>query len=189
MISVVIPVREGGNPYTTLASLAGQIAGCEVIVSWDHGHGANWARNRGAERARGEFLLFSDDDIEWLPGSLECLLATLRVTRASYAYGCYEMGGKIQCDVPFDASRLRRANFISTMTLIRRDAFHGFDESIHRLQDWDFWLECLRLRKIGAYCGKLIFTTKAREGITSKGMEDYARARRVVSRKHGLGLS
>jgi glycosyltransferase involved in cell wall biosynthesis len=189
MISVVIPVREGGDPAVTLASLAPQLEDCELIVAWDQGHGANWARNRGAERARGEYLLFSDDDIEWRPGAVEALLHALAAApRASYSYGAYEMGGVIQCDQEFDAQRLRKANFISTMSLIRRAHFPGFDEALGRLQDWDIWLAMLASGMVGVFCGSLIFTTKVRNGITFGGPVEYESARRTVSEKHGLNL-
>lgn len=201
MISVVIPVRKGGSPHIALESLAGQLEGCEVVIATDGLEaGANWARNRGFARSRGEFLLFSDDDIEWLPGAVEILAKTLdRSPAAAYAYGSYvlkdpagisgNMAGQVQCNVAFSASRLRDANFVSTMSLIRREAFPGFDESIHRLQDWDLWLTMLQSGHTGIYCGSMIFTTAIRPGITYGGGTDYKLSRRIVAEKHRLRLS
>lgn len=137
--------------------------------------------------ANARYLLFCDDDIEWMPGAIAHLCRTLDENPwASYAYGAYEMGGKVQCDQPFDADRLRRGNFVSTMSVIRREAFPGFDESIPRLQDWDLWLSMLEQGKTGVQCGRLIFSTAVRDGITENGPVTWRQARERVASKHGL---
>jgi glycosyltransferase involved in cell wall biosynthesis len=190
-ISVVIPVRKGGNPYITLRSLKSQTARIELIVSHDDGRGANWARNRGAERARGAYLLFSDDDIDWIPGAIETMFETLENSIASYCYGRYalvseQLEERIFCDQPFSVQRLRRGSCISTMSLIRRADFPGFDEAIPRLQDWDLFLTMAANQKFGVYCGNLIFRTAVRDGITRNGPVTWEEARRIVARKHCL---
>ena len=188
-ISVVIPVREGGSPEITLQSLGRQtFRDFNVVVSWDKAANANSARNRGAELATAPYLLFSDDDIQWEPDALEHLRnALLTHADASYSYGAYAIGGWIQCHREFDAGRLRRANFISTMSLIRRETFPGFDESIERLQDWDLWLTMLERGSVGVYCGKTIFRTEKGHGISyGSGAPPYDDAVAIVKRKHGL---
>lgn len=187
MISVIVPCRETDTPYTALRSIAESIIPFQPIIVYDQGNGANWARNRGAEMALGDYLLFSDCDVEWLPHSLVALYATLSANpQASYAYGAYQMGGKTYCDQPFDADRLRQNNYISTMSLVRRKDFSGFDESIERLQDWDLWLTMLEQGKHGVYCGHTIFRTKHREGITFGSGIGWDEARAIVARKHGI---
>lgn len=104
MVSVIIPTHNRGLllPHT-LKALATQTyprERLEVIVVDDgstdntaavvHGfdqygfkyvlqpnQGATVARNFGAQHANGQWLVFMDDDIELLPGSLSALLATL----------------------------------------------------------------------------------------------------------------
>jgi len=189
MISVVIPVRRGGSARTTLVSLAAQtMQDFEIIVSWDEElRGANWARNRGAELATGDLLLFSDDDVSWSHDALERLTGALAADQAaSWAYGAYEMGGRIQCDLPFDARRLRRGNYISTMSLVKRADFPGFDESVARLQDWDLWLTMTERGHRGVYCGGVIFSTVEKPGITLDGPVSWEEARMIVARKHGI---
>ncbi len=188
-ISVVIPVREGGSPETTLRSLGRQaFRDFNVVVSWDKAANANWARNRGAESATVPYLLFSDDDIQWEPDALERLRdALIAHPDASYSYGAYTIGSWQQCNREFDPGRLRRANFISTMSLIRHDHFPGFDESIERLQDWDLWLTMLEHGNVGVYCGKTIFRTEEGHGISyGSGVPPYNDAVAIVKRKHGL---
>lgn len=186
-ISIVIPNRENENPYETLKSLAGQFRHSEVIIVYDEGKGANWARNRGAELARGEYLLFSDNDIIWENEAVDDLYYTLLSTpSAGYCYGWYEMDGKQLCKQPFSLQLLWKQNYISTMSLIRKELFPGFDERLHRLQDWDLWLTLLSDGVRGVYCPHKIFTTKKREGITFGNGISWEEARKIVMEKHGL---
>ncbi len=188
-VSVVIPVRKGGSPEITLRSLARQtFQDFEVIVSWDRENNANWARNRGAELATSALILFSDDDIAWEPDGLAVLVDTLeRHPGASYAFGSYDMEGWVQCHQPFCAKRLQRGNYISTMSLVRRGHFVGFDEALRRAQDWDLWLSMLKLGRHGVQCGHLIFRTTKCDGI-SYGHDGptWKEAAAVVREKHGL---
>lgn len=187
-ISIIIPNRESENPYRTLRSLADQLQYCELVIVYDTGKGANWARNRGAELAKGQFLLFSDNDIVWEPYAVEGLWWELEnyAPGAGYAYGWYEMDGKQYCKEPFSVETLQRRNYISTMSMIRKDVFPGFDESISRLQDWDIWLTLLEQGIYGAYCPHKIFTTEKREGITFGDGISWESAREIVARKHKL---
>ncbi len=190
-ISVVIPVRAGGNPTVTLESLARQtFRDFEVIIAWDRHGNANWARNRGAELARAPLLLFSDDDIRWEPHGVESLYRALEAhPEASYAYGAYAIGDWVQCNRPWNARLLRQRNYISTMSLIRREHFPGFDPAVRRLQDWDLWLTMLAQGRDGFYCEDLIFRTEKGNGITyGRDAVPYRRALDVISRKHRLIL-
>lgn len=188
-ISIIIPVRRNGNPEITLKSLSEQTyKNFEIIISWDEGHGSNWARNRGAEKATSSsYLLFSDDDIQWRPNALLNLTETLMYSKESaYSYGAYKRGEDILCAHHFDATRLKQNNYISTMSLIRRECFPGFDESIYRLQDWDLWLTMLRKGHKGIYCGAILFDTAIKDGITFGNPLSWQDARNIVAKKHDL---
>ncbi len=187
-ITVVIPVRVGsGNPVITLRSLANQTdTSFDVVVAWDENKGANWARNQGFKKVKTPYVLFSDDDIEWKPSALATLRSSLDASQASYAYGAYEMADRILCAKRFDPDALRQANYISTMSLVKTADFPGFDESIQRLQDWDVWLTMLEQGKVGIQCGKVIFKTWHRHGITYGGSISWQEAELIVKRKHKL---
>lgn len=189
LLSIIIPIRENGTPEPTLRSLAQQtFRDFEIICSWDHGHGANAARNAGFRRANGSLLLFSDDDITWRPDALARLVSTLEAhPEAAYSYGAYTMGGRVQCGREWDAAALRRQNFVSTMSVIRREAFPGFDESLTRLQDYDLWLTMLAAGHRGVYCGGVVFSTQVRNGITySPDSLPYPAALALVHQKHNI---
>lgn len=189
MITVVIPCRESENAYTTLESLSRQtMMPVDVHVIYDQGKGANWARNQGFKWVRTKYVLFSDNDIEWLPTALESLHRVFQVhPEVSVSYGWYMLEGKIVGNRQFNAHALRANNYISTMSLIRADRFPGFDENLQRLQDWDLWLTMLERGCYFASCNEQIFSTKKREGITfGKGM-DWEQAREIVLTKHCKG--
>lgn len=189
VITVVIPVRWGGDPPRTLCSLDFQtmLPRLRVRVYPDQGRGANWARNRGFELVRTPFVLASDDDIEWEPDALQVLYETLVAhPEASYSYGHYTINGDTFCNLDFDAERLRRWNYISTMSLIRTTDFPGFDEQIQRLQDWDLWLTMLEHGKVGVYCGRKIFSTRKTAAGITYGSVPEEEARAIVRRKHPL---
>lgn len=188
MITVVIPCRETENPYTTLRNLAKQtLQPASVVVVYDEGKGANWARNRGFELVQTPYVLFSDNDIEWEPDALANLYSALQVdSHASYAYSGYEMDGKPHGFREFSAYALRQNNYISTMSLMWAADFPGFDESIQRLQDWDLWLTMLEQGKTGTHCGCKTFTTRKRNGITYGDGISWEDARVIVARKHNL---
>lgn len=187
-ISIIIPNRETENPYETLKSLKNQMKNCEIIIVYDEGKGANWARNRGAELAKGSYLLFSDNDVIWEHDALTNLYYTLIHDKlgASYCYGWYAMDDLEYCRQEFSQGLLYKHNYISTMTMIKKGVFPGFDESLQRLQDWDLWLTLLTKGFHGVYCPHKIFTTKKREGITYGNGIPWEEARDIVLTKHGL---
>jgi glycosyltransferase involved in cell wall biosynthesis len=187
-LSIVIPVRVGGSVETTLRSLTGQtFQDFDIIISQDERSSASWARNRGFEFVKTEYVLFSDDDIEWLPNGLESLMTAIKLNpQAAYAYGSYQMGGRLYCDQVFDPVILHQRNYISTMSVIRSAEFPGFDESLDRLQDYELWLRMLTGGRTGVYCGRLIFKTERRSGITYDGCTSYETAFQRVHEKLGV---
>jgi len=159
----------------------------KIVSSDDDLKGANWARNEGFKGVDTEYVLFSDNDINWHENALESLLDTLeRTPEASYSYGAYKIGSITQCNEKFNADELRKRNYISTMSLIRTKDFPGFDEKIQRFQDWDLWLTMLEQGKTGVYCGRIIFDTPLKDGITHNGKLTLFEAYNIIKDKHKL---
>lgn len=192
-ITIVIPHRQDVEDASiTLNSLKNQtFQDFKTVVVPDQNKGANWARNEGFKQCDTEFVLFSDNDIDWKENALEVMVDTLEYfTRASYVYGRFKVGDVIFGHQMFDPVKLLTENYISTMSLLRSEDFRlcgGFDESIKGFQDWDLWLNLLiNHKKRGTYCNELIFTTKPRDGISHQ--RDNMECARVINDKYKLNL-
>lgn len=137
------------------------------MIRQDH-RGAASARNRGFRGSRGKFVLFCDADVVMHPRMVERMVTTLDLKpEASYVYSSFRFGWRTFDLFDFNAERLQHANYISTMSLIRREAFPGFDELLPRLQDWDLWLTMLEQGKAGAWVPARLFSASvARRGMS-----------------------
>lgn len=111
------------------------------------------AANAGLEAARGEFLIFLDDDDWFMPHHIAKLQAALdqsdSVIAAYSAIRCVNESGEeiSRYEEDFDPIQLRIENFIPIhAVLFRRSAFDNgarFDETLAVCEDWDFWLQLL----------------------------------------------
>lgn len=189
LVTIVIPSRLNEDCSTTLNSLQRQtFQDFETVIIYDAmSKGACWARNEGFKQVKSKFVLFSDNDIEWKNHALQTLVNTLRVSKASYAYGRYKLDNDIWSHHGWDPIELKKKNYISTMSLIRTKDLPNppFDENIKRLQDWDLWLTMLEQGKRGMYCEDLIFETKMKLGISfGNTTTSYLEAILTVKKKH-----
>lgn len=113
------------------------------------------AANRALEEARGERLLFLDDDDWLMPGHVARLAeimdhqphALVAYTGVALANDSGEPLGQVM-DLPFDGVRQLAGNFtpIHAVMFSRQLVARGvrFDESLDRYEDWDFWLQLAR---------------------------------------------
>ena len=189
-ITVVIPKRLEDDVDETLWSLQEQsYKKFKIIIVPDQDNGANWARNEGFHMVDTEYVLFSDNDIQWAERGLQWLTEALEENPdASYSYGVWgDNRGELSFE-EFDPVELKKRNYISTMSLIRTKDFCGWDEDIERLQDWDIWLNLLiNHNKVGVNCGQRIFTTvTSSTGITNESKEDYEKAKQIIKDKYNL---
>ena len=189
-IDVLIPNKTGDCPMTTVESLYQQsYQDFNIIIANDEGKGQNYARNEAFQRSTAEWVLTSDNDIQWYPDGIQNLADALdNHPEASYSYGAYQLGKEIKCHQDFSARSLRKLNFISSMALIRRDALwdRPFDEDVNRYTDWHMWLTLLDQGKVGVFCGEIVFKTAIRDGMTflngkRKRTPNY---RKVIMSKH-----
>jgi glycosyltransferase involved in cell wall biosynthesis len=162
--------------------------------------GANAARNAGAKKARGEYIIFLDADIIMTPDMLAKMVNTLESNpQASYAYSSHKFGFKIFKLWEFDAKKLKIMPYIHTSSLIRRKDFPGFDEKIKRLQDWDLWLAMLENNKTGIWIDELLFTVKSGGTMSAwlpsfayrllpflPSVKKYKKSVEIIKNKHNL---
>jgi len=171
--------------------------------------GAPAARNRGFRESKGEFLFFCDDDIILKKDALEKMLKTLKeYSEASYVYCDFYLGLKIFRTIDFNIEKLKKMPYICGMSLIRRDHFSGWDESLKKFQDWDLWLTMLEKGHHGYHLPEVLFTAiPQKQGMstwlpsfaykipwhvfpfklfTPKTIQEYERGMKIIKKKHNL---
>ncbi len=161
--------------------------------------GAPAARNRGFKESSGAYVLFCDADVVMEPDMLAKMSQALDENPGvSYAYSSFKFGWKKFRLWEFDAKRLRQMPYIHTTSLMRREHFPEFDESLQRLQDWDLWLTMLEQGHIGKWIPEALFTVKSGGTMSSWlpsfltklpfGSTNKAYQRAVAEMKHKHGL-
>ncbi len=147
-------VIDDGSTDDTL-SLLKSVNDCRLKVFSFKNGGLPTARNRGIERASGQFLSFIDADDLWVADKLEKQLAALRrnpkagavyswtlIMDASgekfYPGNCESYEGDIH-------PQLLLSNFIASGSniMLRReavDSIDGFDHNLQAQEDWDYYL-------------------------------------------------
>jgi len=130
--------------------------------------GASAARNKGFSFSHGEYIFFCDADVILDKMIISKMVEKLTLNKnAAYCYCNFKFGWHSFDLFPFDPIRLQKENYISTMSLIRRLSFIGFDESLKRFQDWDLWKRMLKKQSFGIWLPERLFkTTISRTGIS-----------------------
>jgi len=134
------------------------------ILNNQKNHGPQYTRNKGFKKAKGEFVIFCDADIEMKADMLEKLHSKIIISKdLAYVYSSHKFGYKKFENLEFREERLKKMPFIHTSSLIRREYFPvtGFDESIERLQDWDLWLTMLEQGHRGGWVDEVLFKVEA----------------------------
>lgn len=230
MISIIIPVyNQAEHLDNCLHSIKEQSYGnCEIIVVDDgseddvlavikkyrkifglklsyfeqENRGANAARNRGARAAKGEYLIFCDADIIMEPRMLELMRRPLKDNPgASFCYSSFIWGQKKFRLWPYDVEKLKKMPYINTASLIRKEHFPGFDESLKRFQDWDLWLTMAENGRNGIWLDQVLYKvslsgeqtmSKWFPGLAYKlfpflpAVKRYNQAKEIIKKKHHL---
>ena len=175
----------------------------KIKVISQENKGAPSARNRGYEESKGDYLIFWDADLIAKPEMLETMAGALEDNPdKSFAYSSFKFGfKKFKCS-PFDLKKLKEFNYIDISSLVRREDFLGFDESLKRFQDWDLWLTITSKGKTGVYVKELLFQHLVVSGRTpisnwfpkifyklfpnSKKVREYNKAKQIILKKHQI---
>lgn len=168
-ISVVIPHRLDRKDWFRKNCLpqVERNSPAEIFIE-DWEGGACEKRNIGAAKASQEYLIFVDDDSVLYDEALSEMLAALEADPgATFAYSDadhvmypdipYPNGAGVRKALPWNRESLKNGNYVETMSLMRREAFVGFDSRIKRFQDWDLWLTLAEKGCRGVYIPKTLF--------------------------------
>jgi len=161
--------------------------------------GAAAARNRGFKASSGTYVIFCDADVIMRPDMLEMMVRALdKNQHASYAYASFRFGWKTFRLWEFNSDRLKKMPYIHTTSLIRRECFCGFDESLKRFMDWDLWLSMLKNGHTGIWINQVLFTVKSGGKISSwmpsflvtlgigNRAKEYKESAAIIFKKHGI---
>lgn len=210
-VSILVPHKPSRRDFFNgycLPSLRAQGAN-EILVDEDPEAGVAVKRNRLAAKARNDYLFFCDDDVVLRGDCIQKMLQALYETQGkdfwttatAFAYCDYlgvcwpgvphptlatSMGGStgLHRAREFCHATLRQFNYISTMSLLRRIAFTGFDETLPRYMDWDLWLTLTTQGHTGVYIPEVLFQAHYIDaGITATVPQN---ARALIEAKHKL---
>lgn len=184
-VSVIIPLQkkrlEFFHQFTMPLLQANNPA--QIVIVEGPGNAAQ-KRNAGFNRSCQPFIMFLDDD-KLLPRDyLKTLYAALTHNAVDFVYTGYT-GIVLHPDThpckknykiltrDFDIRDLRNANYIDTTSLIKREAFPGFDETLPQHDDWDLYRNMAHKGHKGiAVHGIEFFSFFLDEGITSVNNKD-----------------
>jgi GT2 family glycosyltransferase len=195
LISIIIASRVN-EEIKTMESLEKQTyKNWEVILEYDvDNEGVSVVRNRGRQKAKGEFLLFCDNDIDFEPSALQDLYNCLRKNPGyDWAFGRfiidnYEFNknkGKVPEEYGMDY--IKYFYGISTMSLIRASANPIYDNKFIRFDDWDLWICLDKAGHKGIFCDSLLFKTVNRPGgISAKGLQHEYYWKDKIYKKHKI---
>jgi glycosyltransferase involved in cell wall biosynthesis len=173
----------------------------KLVILQQENKGAPTARNYGFKISRGEFIIFLDADIVMKPQMLEKMFLTLKDNvQASFAYSSFRFGWKKFKLWPFDVEKLKQIPYIHTSSLIRREAFPGFDPSLKKFQDWDLFLTIVERGGTGAFIPEVLFRIKLGGTMSSwlpkfvynqsklkfQAKDKYLVGMEIITKKHNL---
>ena len=198
-ISVIIPHQKHRAEWFKKYCLPAVVANdpAEILIESGEGNACE-KRNAGAGRAKNPYVVFVDDDSIIYADALPSMLAALERDRgASFAYSDVKtvhypgipspVPQGTRSSGPWNLERLKRWNYVDTMSLMRREVFPGFDVKLRRFQDWDLWLRMGANGRRGVYIPKVLFELHYFDlGISA--VVPVHEALQAISEKHGIIL-
>jgi glycosyltransferase involved in cell wall biosynthesis len=162
-----------------------------------HYRNAQKTRNHALGCATGEYVLYIDAD-DFLDNDALLLMEAqldknpdLRLVYSDrFNFGDLRLAEELGFSPhwesrDFSIDKLRRANFISMPSLIRRKDFRGFDERIRLNQDWEAWLSLLQADHHAARIARPLYCHRF-HGKNKTVQENELTERLKIMLAHGL---
>ncbi|PYZ95908.1 glycosyltransferase [Alteribacter lacisalsi] len=164
------------------------------------------ARNKGAEMASGDVLMFLDDDDTWEPDKIEAQMAIFEQDEGT---GLVYTGRMRVYDDdrervisrvwPEKEGRLFPSIFFGNVigptssAAVRRHVFliaGGFDERFPAMQDFDLWIRCCRITRVRHDGGcRLRYTVSRANRQVSGKSDNHRKALKILLEKYKASLS
>lgn len=161
--------------------------------------GAPVARNFGFEKSQSDYVIFCDADVLMRHDMLKKMLEMLENNKEmAYVYSSFKFGWKTFKIWPYDLNKLKLGPYIPTTSLIRRNYFPRFDESLKKFQDWDLWLTISERGGKGIWLNEVLFCAKTGGTMSRwlpkffyklswlKFVKKYNQAKAIIQKKHNL---
>lgn len=183
----IICVLDGKDEITESMAVLFDKVKCVTI---EHG-GACKARNKGLELAQGKYVLFSDADVVWEPGIFRTMKEKFEETGADFLFGGYRWMDRDGGHIPpeFNAHLLTVANYIDSGSPVKTELarkINGWDESLERFQDWDFFLRVVKAGGIGVRIPDNLKKQYFPKDGDISAKDNYEETYRIVRKKHGI---
>ncbi len=171
----VVVVNDGSTDEATAEQCEAQ-RGERVEVIHQENRGLPAARNRGAERASGEYIAFLDAD-DWLEPTFVSRLAGAieeaddeRISHAYCQERLTEMAEGVWRVPAWDSELMLITNLHPVTALVRRACFEalgGFDEAMTLgYEDWEFWIRCVERGWRGERVREPLFVWRRHSAVT-----------------------
>jgi GT2 family glycosyltransferase len=198
LISVIIPSRVGEEIFSLKTLKSQTYKKIEIIVEYDQKkEGVSVVRNQGAEKAKGQFLFFCDNDLLLSQTCLSDLYLTLKSSPESkWAFGKFYVDDYLfnenkNLEIP-KVGTVDWVNYfegISTMSLIDASVNPRFDEEMKRFNDWNLWLTLHESWHNPVFCDKVLFVSNNKKGgISNSNIDDYIKWKNKLYRKHDVDV-
>lgn len=134
------------------------------------------ARNTGLAKIQSDLVIFLDGDLILQPNMIGRMEVGLEDhPQASFVYCPYDrtgsQAGRIEA-YDWNEELLKRGNYISPMSLVRRNHLPNpcFDTEFDRYEDWDLWIRMMKAGRKGKLINECLFTAYYRAGdLSAKG--------------------
>ncbi len=205
---VEVIVVDDGSESRNYAEQYAELRGKMNIIFFKIEHsGAAAARNFGFQKSTGEYIFFCDSDVVFLKNdALEKMIKKLDESpAAAFVYSSFKFGWKKFPGREFDAEELKKNNYISTMSLVRREWLNKispttpWNENLKRFQDWDLWLSIVENGGEGIFISEFLWQAKSGGTISywlpslfyklfpwHPLVKNYRKNRKIVLQKHNL---
>jgi glycosyltransferase involved in cell wall biosynthesis len=154
-LSVQLPDDETFSSYKRL-KLESESA--ELLIE---NSGTAVARNKGIEKAKGDYIAFLDSDDLWLPHKIETQLSFLQEHNYAIVFSSYycidEAGQSLNKQVKalkrIDLKKILKCNYIGNLTGMYsvKELGKVYAPNLRKRQDWGLWISAIKKAKYA--CG------------------------------------